>query len=79
MGENTLEEKCLDLVDNFAENALESEAFTQITLSTVERILKRDTLNTEEIYIYKACIRWAGVECNRQLIEVIFIICFIYN
>ena len=55
MGENNLEEKCLELLDELAEGALKSEAFTKITLSTVERILKRDTLNIEEVEAYKAC------------------------
>ena len=70
MGENSLEEKCLDLLDSNAQNALRSEAFSKIKLSTVERILQRDTLNVEEIHIYNACIRWAKAECDRQLIEV---------
>ena len=70
MGENTIEEKCLDVVDNLAEDVLKSDEFSEITLSTVERILNRDTLNAGEVDVYKACIRWAEAECNRQLIEV---------
>ena len=70
IGENNLEEKCLHLLDETAEDALKSEAFTKITLSTVEKILKRDTLNIEEIDVYKACLNWAEAECKRQKIEV---------
>ena len=72
MGENNLEEKCLYLLDESAEDALKSEAFTKVTLPTVERILKRETLNIEEVDVYKACVNWADAECNRQLMEVIF-------
>ena len=70
MGESNLEEKCLELLDELAHDALKSEVFTKITSSTVERILQRDTLNIEEMDVYKACVRWAEAECNRQLIEV---------
>ena len=70
MDENSLEEKCLKLIDDTASDALKSEAFTLINISTIERILKRDTLNIEEIDVYKGCICWAQAECNRQHIEV---------
>ena len=70
MAERDIENMCLELLDESAEDALKSEAFTKITRSTVKRILKRDSLNVEELDIYKACVRWAEAECNRQMIEV---------
>ena len=69
MGESDLEDKCLELLDELAVDALKSEAFTKITCSTVDKIVKRDTLNVDEIEVYKACVNWAEAECNRQLIE----------
>ena len=76
MGADSLEEKCLKLIDCAAKEALKSQAFTQIKLSTVERILKRETLNVLEIDVYKACILWAEAECSRQQIEVNFL-CYV--
>ena len=73
MGEDSLERKCLDLLDFAAADALKSQAFTQIKLFTVERILKRETLNVLEIDVYKACIMWDEAECARQQIEVNFL------
>ena len=73
MGEDSLEEKCLNMLDCEAEDALKSQAFTQIKLSTVERILKRETLNVREMDVYKACIVWAEAECSRQQFEVYFL------
>ena len=70
MGETNLEDKCFELLDELAMDALKSEAFNKITLSTVEKILRRDTLNIDEKDVFKACVNWAEAECNRQLIEV---------
>ena len=77
MSEDNLEEKCLKLLDCAAKEALKSQAFTQIKLSTVERILKRETLNVREMDVYKACIMWAEAECSRQQIEVNFLKSFL--
>lgn len=71
MDENDLEDKCLNLLDKSAEDALNSEAFTKLSLSTVEKILTRDTLSIDEMDVYKACLRWAEEECMRQDVEVI--------
>ena len=65
-----LEEKCLQMIDETTEETLKSDSFPQISKQTMQKIIGRDTLNAEEINIYRACIRWAEAECLRQQIQV---------
>lgn len=65
-----MEKKCLQLIDEWTTEVVQSDALTQINASTVEKILKRETLTVKEIDLYKACIRWAEAECARQQIQV---------
>ena len=73
MGEDDLEEKCLQVSDESTKDAFNSETFTTITFERLEKIVKRDTLNVEEIDIYRACVCWAEAECNRQNLQVTFV------
>ena len=75
-GEKELEEKCLHLIDETADEALKSEAFSQVNRDTVSKIVQRDTLDVEEIRIYQASISWAEAECCRQGIQVLFFLLF---
>ena len=65
-----LEEKCLQMIDEMTEETLKSDSFPQISKQTIQKIIGRDTLNAEEISIYRASIRWAEAECLRQNIQV---------
>ena len=69
-GEAELQEKCLQLIDEYASDTIKSQGFTQMTRHTLEIIMKRDTLDLDELDVYKGCIRWANSECGRQHIEV---------
>ena len=70
MGERELEEKCLSLIDESATETIKSEAFSRISSKTIEKIVKRDTLDVDELQVFKACVKWAEVECHRQKMEV---------
>ena len=75
MDEDDLERNCLHVIDGSATAAFKSEAFTGITQATLEKIVRRDTLNIEEIDVYKACVNWAEAECNRQNLAVNICFC----
>ncbi|XP_055356371.1 BTB/POZ domain-containing protein 3-like [Paramacrobiotus metropolitanus] len=57
-------ESCLHFVDVHCEEILESEDFAEIEHSTLERIVKRNTLFAEENLIYTAVNRWAMETCD---------------
>ncbi|XP_055348259.1 BTB/POZ domain-containing protein 1-like [Paramacrobiotus metropolitanus] len=59
-------EKCLDMVDEFTMAVFQSDHFTEIGLKTLEMVLRRDTLSTEENVIYIAVEKWAIAACARQ-------------
>ena len=58
------------MIDEHAQKAFESEGLTQLTRTTLEMVLSRDTLEVEELDVYNACIRWANAECQRLHLEV---------
>ena len=64
--EPELMQRCLDVIDFHAEEAIESDSFTDIDQKTLEQILDRDTFNVKETLIFEAVTRWAEGECTRQ-------------
>ena len=74
MDEKEIEDKCLSLIDKSATKVdlISSEAFVHIGQKTLAKLVKRDTLDADELQIYKSCIQWAEAECKRQQIEVMF-------
>ncbi len=66
MGNAEIEERCLELIDENAEEALDSDGFENLTLDTVKTIVSRDTLDINELDVWQACLRWAKAECQRQ-------------
>ncbi len=46
--------------------ALASSGFQNITQNTLKKIISRETLNIEEINVWRACLTWAEHECQRQ-------------
>ena len=63
MNEEDLEEKALEYIDECTEECLLSPLFKQISHGTLCRVLERDTLDAEEVDIFRACIEWAGARC----------------
>ncbi|XP_046364322.2 BTB/POZ domain-containing protein 6-B-like [Haliotis rufescens] len=61
-----LMQRCWEVIDAQAEEALKSDGFTDIDYKTLETILSRETLNAQEIHIFSAVSRWAEAECRRQ-------------
>ena len=43
-----------------------SDAFNDITQSTLAEFLKRESLNVKEVDLFKAVMKWTEAECSRQ-------------
>ena len=59
-------QRCWEVIDAQAEEAFQSDGFTDIDYKTLETILRRETLNSREITIFNALLRWAEMECRRR-------------
>ena len=68
--EATLIEECWEMVDENAEEAMNSEAFLDISHEMLCSFLERDTLTVREMDIFKAVDRWAEHQCKKQQREV---------
>ena len=64
--EEKLEKKCWDMIDMETSEAVVSDAFTDISQSTLLEFLKRESLNVEEVDLFKAVVKWSEAECLRQ-------------
>ena len=68
--EASLVEKCWEMVDKNTEDAMNSEAFLDISHEMLCSVLERDTLTVREVDIFKAVDRWAEHQCKKQQREV---------
>ena len=68
--EKKLEKKCWDLIDLKTSKAIVSEAFTDISQSTLAEFLKREALNVKEVDLLKEVVKWGEAACLRKGIEV---------
>lgn len=64
--EEELTQRCWEVIDAQAEEALKSESFCEIDHATLQSVLARDTLNVKELSIFNAACQWAESECLRQ-------------
>ena len=64
--EKKLEKKCWGMIDLKTSEAIVSDAFTDITQSTLAEFLKRESLNVKEVDLFKAVVKWSKAECLRQ-------------
>ena len=64
--EPELMQRCLGVIDLQAEEALQSDSFTDIDYQTLEQILGRDSLRARETMLFTAATKWAEAECTRQ-------------
>ncbi|XP_064603098.1 BTB/POZ domain-containing protein 1-like [Liolophura sinensis] len=69
LGLRELELQSLLYVDKEATNVLRTADFPDLPSDVVSRILRRDTLNTTEIWVYLAAVEWAKAECFRNNLE----------
>ena len=68
--EQELMQRCWEVIDAQAEEALISDGFTEIDINTLKTVLSRETLNAKELTVFNAACRWAEAECGRNELEV---------
>ena len=61
--EKKLEKKCWHMIDLKASETIVSDAFTDISQSTLAEFLKRESLNIKEVDLFKAVVKWSEAEC----------------
>ncbi|PFX32874.1 BTB/POZ domain-containing protein 6 [Stylophora pistillata] len=64
--EKKLVERCWKVIDKQTEQAMKSDGFVGIDKSFLATVVKRVTLTTKEIELFKAVDLWATKECERQ-------------
>jgi len=64
--EQNLVDQCWEVIDKQADAAVKSDEFATIEKSLFEAVVKRDTLNIEEIELFKAVNLWATKRCEEQ-------------
>ena len=67
--ETELMQRCWEVIDAQAEEALKSDGFVDIDYHTLECVFARETLNCRETSIFDAAVRWAEAECMRRDID----------
>ena len=73
MGEERIVQKCLKMVDTQAcTKVINSKGFLHLPKSVLGMIVKRETLDTVEIGVFNACMKWASNVCNynNNILEV---------
>ena len=69
LDEKKLEEKCWKFVELNTSEVVASIAFTDVNQATLTDVLKRESLNVREYYLYNAVLKWSEAECSRKGIE----------
>ncbi|XP_020614485.1 BTB/POZ domain-containing protein 6-like [Orbicella faveolata] len=64
--EKKLVDHCWKVIDEQAEEAVKSEGFVTIERSLLEAVVERDTLNIQEIELFKGVNLWATKRCEEQ-------------
>ena len=68
--EKKLEEKCWGIVLKETRECLNSEAFCNIKLRTLNALLNKSALKIHEVDLFKAVLKWVDRECARQGINI---------
>ena len=68
--EKELEEKSWDIISKNTQECLNSEAFCDIGLHTLNALLKKERLAVPEVELFKAALKWTDRECARQGINI---------
>ena len=69
LDEEKLVNKCWNLVDLQADDVVASATFADITQSTLEELLKRESLKVKEVDLFEGVLKWSEAECSRKGIE----------
>ena len=64
--EKNLVDRCWEVIDSQTEQALKSDGFETIEKTLLEALVQRETLETREAELFKACDRWAIKQCRKQ-------------
>ena len=64
--EKKLVKRCWTVIDERSEEAIKSEGFATLERSLIEEAVKRDTLNIEEVELFKAVDSWATKKCKEE-------------
>ncbi len=67
--EEGLVKKCWDLIDLNTADVVASDAFVDVDKTTLAELVKRESLNVEEVDLFKAVFKWSEAECSRKEIE----------
>nr|XP_058961943.1 BTB/POZ domain-containing protein 6-like [Pocillopora verrucosa] len=65
-----LVERCWKVIDKHREEAIKSDGFATLERSLIEEVVKRDTLNIEEVELFKAVDSWATKKCKEEGLTV---------
>ena len=64
--EKKLVKRCWKVIDEHCEEAIKSDGFATLERSLIEEVVKRDTLNIEEVELFKAVDSWATKKCKEE-------------
>ena len=64
--EKNLVDQCWEVIDKETEEAVKSDSFSTIDRSLLEAVIERETLNIQEIELFKAVNFWATKRCEEQ-------------
>ena len=64
--EKDLLDHCWKLIETETVEAVKSDCFVAIERSVLEELVERDSLNINEVELFKAVDCWAGMECEKQ-------------
>ena len=64
--EKSLVDQCWKVIEEQTGEAVKSDGFSTIELSLLEAVVERDTLNIQEIELFKAGNLWATKRCEEQ-------------
>ncbi|KAI0987077.1 hypothetical protein GJ496_005215 [Pomphorhynchus laevis] len=67
--EKQLANACLNVIDRFSSEALQSDSFLDIDKAILEIIVKRDSLAVRESDLFEAITRWAINKCNELQLQ----------
>ena len=67
--EENLVDRCWEMIDIHTLDCIQSEAMLQVDHGTLESLIKRDTLNVEEVELFKAAKQWAERKCSESGVD----------
>ena len=57
---------CWDIIDEGTEEVFQSKSFLEVSPALLLSLLERDTLDCDEVVVFKAASAWASAECARK-------------